>query len=274
MECAQIRSLLSEYADGVLDAQNRDIVQKHIQTCKSCAQEFSELKAVIKELNALQKIKASDDLLQKVHERIERRDEFEGIMRRLFSPAKIKLPAEIAGVLVTAVIVIGFFHVLNQDQRLPEQFSFHKTPEKLKSGPVELAFVMNPRESYKDEFNAAPAAGMADTDTVMARSKNMVWEEKSLSVAESARVSGAAPSHEEPVIASLRALIEDQGGKIISVDRKADNIPESLIIEILPSKLQMLLEKLKQLGSFQTPLPSDIPQGEIPMQIRLKILDQ
>jgi hypothetical protein len=279
MDCAKIKSLLSEYADGVLDDQNMDMVQKHLLSCQSCAQEFSELKALIKQLNELPKIKASDEFIEKVHQRIERRDEFEGIMRKLFSPAKIKLPAEIAGVLVTAVIVIGFFHILNQDQQLSQQFSYYKTPGKLKSGPVELAFVMNPRESYKDEFGAAPAATMADTDWALAKSKNiesknMVREEKSLSVAESIVKTNAVAMQEEPVIASLRALIEAQGGKIISIGRKANGIPDSIIIEILPAKFPILLEKIKQLGKFQTPVPSDIPQSEIPLQIRLKILDR
>jgi DNA-directed RNA polymerase subunit H (RpoH/RPB5) len=278
MDCAKIKSLLSEYADGVLDPQNSDMVQKHLVVCKSCAQELSELKALIKQLNELPKVKASDDFLQKVHQRIERRDEFEGIMRKLFSPAKIKLPAEIAGVLVTALIVIGFFQVLNQDQQLPEQFNFYKTSQKRGVRPVELTFVMNLRESYNDEFAAAPAARMADTDWALAKSKNMesknmVREEKSLSVAESMVKTGVVAMEEEPVIASLRALIESQGGKIISIDRKADGLLDSIIIEILPAKFPILLEKLKQLGKFQTPLPSDIPQGEIPLQIRLKILD-
>jgi hypothetical protein len=247
----------------------------HIQDCQSCAQELSDLKAVIKELNGLPKIKASDDFLQKVHQRIERRDEFEGIMRKLFSPAKIKLPAEIAGVLVTALIVIGFFHTLNQDQQLSQQFIYYKTPEKVKSGPVELAFVMSPWEALSNRVGPVPVARMADTaDMYMARSKDMVREERSLSMAETKIVSGLAPSQKEPLLGSLRDLIEGQGGKIISVDSKANNMPKSLIIEILPSKLQILLEELKQLGSFQTPLPSKIPQGEIPIQIRLKILDQ
>jgi hypothetical protein len=264
MDCAKIKSLLSEYADGVLDPQNSDMVQKHLLDCQPCSQELAELKALIKELNGLPKVKASDDFLQKVHERIDRRDEFEGIMRKLFSPAKIKLPAEIAGVLVTAVIVIGFFQILKQDQQIPVQVSlYNNIPQKRGVRPVELAFVMNSRESYKDEFAAAPAARMADT-----------VKEKSWSLAESKIVSGAAFSQEEPVIASLRALIETHGGKIISINRKADGFPESIIIEILPAKFPIILEKLKQLGKFQTPLPFDIPKGEIPLQIRLKILDQ
>ncbi len=44
VKCKRIQKKLIDYVDGILGAEERDIVEKHIRTCKSCRQEVNLLK--------------------------------------------------------------------------------------------------------------------------------------------------------------------------------------------------------------------------------------
>ncbi|MDD4879375.1 MAG: hypothetical protein PHR22_02830 [Candidatus Omnitrophica bacterium] len=61
----------------------------------------------LKQMSALPKVKAPEDFLQKVRERIERRSAFEKIMRALFVPVKIKVPLELAAMAAAIVLIIS-----------------------------------------------------------------------------------------------------------------------------------------------------------------------
>ena len=46
MECANIRALLNEYADGELNSANTEAVAVHLPTCPACMQAFDKLDAI------------------------------------------------------------------------------------------------------------------------------------------------------------------------------------------------------------------------------------
>ena len=96
MECTKIKELLSEYIDQSLDIKTNEIVKEHLSSCKICSKELAVLENCISNVSSLKQVLAPVDFLQKVHQRIERRFEFERIMRKLFVPAKIKIPLEFA----------------------------------------------------------------------------------------------------------------------------------------------------------------------------------
>ena len=48
MKCAGIKQLLSEYVDGVLDADTKAQLEEHILQCTGCRQALEDLEALFK----------------------------------------------------------------------------------------------------------------------------------------------------------------------------------------------------------------------------------
>jgi len=113
MKCAGIKQLLSEYVDGVLDAQTKADIEEHISTCTGCRQALEDLKALLGELRAVEPVKAPEDFLNQLHERIKSRFSLGKIFRTLFVPMRIKIPIQLVTVTATAVLV---FSVINLQQ--------------------------------------------------------------------------------------------------------------------------------------------------------------
>ncbi|MFH1792001.1 MAG: zf-HC2 domain-containing protein [Candidatus Omnitrophota bacterium] len=137
MKCHESKRLLADYIDGILVPEQRAKVEAHVAGCKACRGELEFLKAYAREMGGLEKVKAPADFLVKVHERLERRSEFEGIMRRLFVPVRIKVPLELA-----AVIAVIFIVVLVQ-----------------KKGPSAIEIAKAPAKAVQAETPRAVAAG-------------------------------------------------------------------------------------------------------------------
>lgn len=109
MECTKLKELLSEYIDGTLDEQMKAVVEGHLMRCKACSEELASLSVYRKELGSLKSVKAPEGFLEKVHQRLERRFEFEKIMRALFVPVKIKVPLEALAVAASVLLIISIY---------------------------------------------------------------------------------------------------------------------------------------------------------------------
>lgn len=123
MECARIKDLLSEYIDGALDAHTQALIDEHLLTCPNCKKEVVSLKALVKELGSLESVKAPDDFLEKLHERMKPRITLKKIMLVLFIPWRIKIPLEFASAMAMAVLIFSIFY--NQ----PPTKIIHRLPE-------------------------------------------------------------------------------------------------------------------------------------------------
>ncbi len=113
MNCAGIKELLSEYVDGVLDAQTKADIKEHIATCTGCQKEIKELKALVEDLGSLEQAKAPDDFIDRLHERIEPRFGFGKIINALFVPMRIKIPMQLVTATATAVLVFSIINLQN-----------------------------------------------------------------------------------------------------------------------------------------------------------------
>ena len=113
MKCADIKQLLSEYVDGVLDADTKAQLEEHILQCTGCRQALEDLEALVGELRAVEPVKAPEDFLDQLHERIESRFSLAKIIKTLFVPLQIKIPIQLVTVTATAVLV---FSVINLQQ--------------------------------------------------------------------------------------------------------------------------------------------------------------
>jgi len=123
MKCAGIKQLLSEYVDGVLDAQTKEHLEEHISTCVGCQQELQELKALVGELRAVESVRAPDDFLDRLNERIETRFSFGNVIKTLFVPMRIKIPVQLVTATATAVLVFSIINLHQPEKQFPQKLT-------------------------------------------------------------------------------------------------------------------------------------------------------
>ena len=339
MECAEIEKFLSEYIDGILDRETRDLVEEHLRTCKACREELASLRAVVKELGSLESVEAPADFLDKVHEHIEQPSRFAKILRALFVPTRIKIPFQLATAAATAVLVFSLFNLMQPAKQMvdvpsdsgpmrtadktrvdsvepaPEKEIYESKPvlkeaalpQKLtEKKPIQLVLLLKgemigaaraphaateppagenkvrtiEREkaragevsTRKLTKQAAPKAGLtADWHEQEQRSAPVPDEERRGARDEAARASvhfGEAPS-------KVIKLIELVDGEIIGevYEREAGRL-QSITAQIPAKNYTSFLDKLSQLGTLQSPLPTISAQDQGMIQIRIQLISR
>jgi hypothetical protein len=128
MKCVKIRELLRDYLRQETDLQTRLAVTSHLGTCDSCARELAFLKAYYARVGSLPAMKAPDDFLVNVKQRLEQTGNGRENTRERKSPwysglAGSKIPrvfwgAPIAGVLTVALVVFLTFNPFQIGQKL------------------------------------------------------------------------------------------------------------------------------------------------------------
>ena len=87
MECIKARQMLSEYIDGVLDKQSAGLLEGHLEKCEKCHEDHISLKSLTKEIGLMDTVKAPDDFLERIKERLESKSRLENIRRFSLFPA-------------------------------------------------------------------------------------------------------------------------------------------------------------------------------------------
>lgn len=67
MKCDEVRALLSEYEDGLLDNETKMNIQKHLQVCPDCEKEEKEFRKILKELNDIEDVKIPEIFEKRLH---------------------------------------------------------------------------------------------------------------------------------------------------------------------------------------------------------------
>jgi len=131
MECAEIKELLSEYLDDTLDSKTKRLVREHVQACSGCKAELDSLRSLVGALGSLGPVKAPDDFLDRLHERIEKKSTFSKLWRKLFVPLPIKVPVQFAAVTAVALLVFAVVRTQQPHKRVDRTVK--------DSAPLELA---------------------------------------------------------------------------------------------------------------------------------------
>ncbi len=118
MKCGEIKELLSEYVDGVLDPETMAIVDGHLSDCKDCQRELSSLRALVSALESLDTVEPPRDFLHQLHQRIEKRSRFSTVLHALFVPLRVKIPLELAGAAAMAILVFAILHTQQDELKL------------------------------------------------------------------------------------------------------------------------------------------------------------
>ncbi len=110
MDCHEVKKSLQEYMDNELNREMKNAIKLHLSSCDSCRSEYHDLVEYRNGMNSLGQVRAPDDFLSQIHERIEKPSLLSKIKQKLFFPLNIKLPLEAAGVLATVVIIVFLYN--------------------------------------------------------------------------------------------------------------------------------------------------------------------
>jgi anti-sigma factor RsiW len=153
VECSQVAKLLSDFADGALDEQTRRRVEGHLSLCESCSAELDALEDIIKGIGSMERVRAPRDFLDNVHARIELESLPRRIFRRLFHPLYIKVPMEVAGVIVALLLVVTIHHGMLPFTQKSYSPSVEQPPQP-PAAPMRQQVESAPREEIKEQMPA------------------------------------------------------------------------------------------------------------------------
>lgn len=299
MNCGEIKELLSEYVDEVLDATTKSLVEEHLSTCKACQKEFASLKTMVKELGSLEPVAPPKDFLYQLHERLEQRSWVSKILRTLFIPMRVKIPVEFASAAVIAMLVFSILYIQQGQNRIaepPVTLKREKTGERdildslgkrvqkpvafeRKPASETVAVGQPPEEKEAIELafsakKAPPAKTYAPGAATKAAPALEVKMRRSLAMKETVR--GPQPERDlgdEDFLTELKRVIELVGGKVASIEyEKVSNRPESILAEIPAEKYNTFYNQLQELGDLQAAPKSVTGKGQEILPVRIQLL--
>ncbi len=133
MECEKIRNHLSEYMDGILDAETMSLIQEHVSSCKDCEQELDSLQTLVQELGNMEQKKAPDNFLEQIHARKAKRFDVNEWFRAMLMPFRVRIPYRFATVAAMALLIFFIIHTPELEKEMPPT---HLPGERHKSAEV------------------------------------------------------------------------------------------------------------------------------------------
>jgi len=276
MDCSEIRSLLSEYLDDALDARSKALADEHLQTCPECREELDSLKSLVKGIGSLESVKAPADFLDRLHKRMERRSGISKLREWLFYPLRVKIPLQLAGAAVMALIIFSILPFQQPSLKPPSKSALEKKAEDkaydanegkgmIRDGRsralVQKAATDKPagdtaiREAAlnlkKQGLAKAPSEPSAPPapaqPAALDRQKKKMAVRAPLQENEKEDALGKEP---EPVLSVTKA-VEAASGKVLTVDYNPQTgRPEFVHAEIPAIQLSSFYETLRELGDL------------------------
>jgi hypothetical protein len=110
MEIEKIKELLPDYIQGLLSKEDAVAVKEQLAKSEPLRREYEELRSYYDAINTLKPVKAPSNFLDSVHARIALQPPLVKFVKTVFEPFHIKIPLELAGVVLTTVLVILVFN--------------------------------------------------------------------------------------------------------------------------------------------------------------------
>jgi hypothetical protein len=273
-ECPRVKQLLSEYLDGVLEAPEMAAITGHLQGCLHCSREHEALKAMVAGLKDMPLVKAPDNFLAKVHEKIEKHSALDRI-RDFFDLTRIRIPVEAAAFALTAVLVLSIFYFFTAQEKViikapaKDAVELKAEPEDsaartaLESHPVEQPAETQPPAQIPKTIPVKLALSLTTTRTTDPIPSQSVSYGKS----------GADALNDDPGLSSDRGgsgqkilpievnakvdeMIKSVEGTLLSRDVKDETgYPGHLTAEIPAVNYRRFISEIEALGVLQTPAP-------------------
>lgn len=209
----------------------------------------------LKQMSSLLKVKAPEDFIEKVHERIERRSAFEKIMRTLFVPVKVKVPLEIAATAAAIILILSAIGI----KRPVEQLAY--APKAVAEKKTVGA------EGSKREAEQV----FADRGFISADLKSKA--DASVPVAENRPVEITLRPYSTEALSKVMNQIELAQGKVTNIETdKETGMPQYVDAEIPAADYGKFVEKLAGIGVLQEPILKELPEVRNTVRIRIKLL--
>jgi hypothetical protein len=142
MNCKRIKDLLDAYIDNELVPELKERITEHLSRCKGCREELISMQRYTEVMVTLERKKAPEDFLERVHQRLDQTSLLQQVIEKLFLPMRIKIPLEAAGVIASVVIIILLLnpsepvkdteHFADQVRR-EDRLKVRKIPERIAS---------------------------------------------------------------------------------------------------------------------------------------------
>ncbi len=297
MVCANVIKNLSEYIDGVLDGETMSAIQNHLRNCEACRKEYVSLNDIVRDLNSMETIRAPEDLLERVKERIERDSVFWKIRQVLFSPARFKIPMELTALTATALIIFMIFYGVKPETRVEK--ALPGTGEKRvaaaigkdsglypqEKGPIELELVLGSGErtralppkkvvpvlsGRRHQGREKPELGPGSRLPGLSPELDRFFDDVNRSFEDSIE---SAKDHKD-VISDLNKIISLAKGRLLATEYKTGtDIPEYVTLELPRDGYPMFLNNIGRMGSFRTPAPPLSPEYKDVVRLRIRIIE-
>ena len=293
-DCSEIRNLLSEYLDDALDAKAKALADEHLRTCPACRKELDSLKTLVKGIGSLESVKAPADFLDRLHQRMERPSKISQMREWLFYPLRVKIPLQLAG---AAVIALILFSILPLQQ---SSLKLHSKPEQEKkaedtayyadesrgagraAAPVQKAVTAEPAKVTREvalnlKRQVRTKAAPAEPSEAQAPASPAVQEMQRQKLA--ARAPAKEDKKEEALekesesVLSITKAIEAAKGKALSVEyHRQTGRPEFVHAEIPAGQLPIFYAKLRELGDLQVSPETGTEKDSDTVQITIRIV--
>lgn len=117
-----IKEMLPDYVQGLLSEEDSLAVKEQLEKSEPLRKEYEELRSYYHAIGTLKPVKAPHNFLDKIHSRIEAPSPLAQVLKKLFYPFHIKIPIELAGVVLTAVLLIFIYNPFSSKKIPPVDF--------------------------------------------------------------------------------------------------------------------------------------------------------
>lgn len=122
MDNNKIKEMLPDYVQGLLSEEDSLAVKEQLEKSEPLRKEYEELRSYYHAIGTLKPVKAPHNFLDKIHSRIEAPSPLAQVLKKLFYPFHIKIPIELAGVVLTAVLLILIYNPFSSKKIPPVDF--------------------------------------------------------------------------------------------------------------------------------------------------------
>lgn len=117
MECGDVRRKLSAYMEDLLSSEEKKMIDNHLSSCEQCAVRLEELKTTHSLVKGLDDMEPPPWLTQKIMTRVrEEEDRNAGFLKKLFYPFSIKVPVQVLGIILIAVVAFQIYRTAEPDK--------------------------------------------------------------------------------------------------------------------------------------------------------------